>query len=263
MEMARIHPDDETCLQRILRTQNLPANVLSECERWTRAYHGAGQSGPLSAGPSGLVGLIALARFAGAELPEIENKPSATIWNTVRVNTRIEAHFGGVWIPGVFNGLAPNGALAVKLDHEAGVREVYPHVIRLPGVNPDAAVAGQSAEAAPKDAPNTQPAAASDQDSGKLPQPNMKEALKEQPAEQSAALPVATQEPPPTDPSLDWLKVMRGDRVWAQRNGDYEDATFEKIGLAGSKNGVETLLVVFEGVPEPVEVPASDVTLAT
>src|SRR6478609_8696384 len=96
-----IHPDDEQGLLRILRAGSVPPAIAAECDRWTRAYHSAGHNGPI-----GTLALISIVRLCGVELPEVVNKPTSTIWHSVKINTRVEGKFFGSWQPGTFLGLA-------------------------------------------------------------------------------------------------------------------------------------------------------------
>ena len=205
-----IHPDDEQALQRILRRTDVPAEIAAECQRWARAYHAAGHSGAL-----GTLALVSLVRICGVELPEVQNKSEQTVWHNLPAGTRVEAHFFGVWQPGTFCGLAPDGALAIRVDGDALVRECRPHVVRLPG---EAASESAQAETKQEAAPASEPG----------------DALG------------------PPEP-VDWLAVEPGEGVWATDDaGDVCDATFVKVGKTSDK-GVETLVVTFDGQTQPRE----------
>lgn len=240
MSSGFIHPDDEQTLQRILRTNDIPTNVVEECQRWTRAYHGAGHGGPI-----GTLALISVVRLCGVELPAIDSKPKQTAWSNVPVNTRVEAHFFGSWQQGTFLGLGPGGVLAVRVDMDGQVRECYPHVVRLPGGKSD--IASLPPSPAMKDVLAT----------AEVPQSSK--------AKKAAAESVEPEKPPEAKP-FDWSKANRGDLVWAERDGDVCDARFERVMMMsndGSGDRVETLLVVFDGEDIPQEVPAASSTLAS
>lgn len=237
-----IHPDDEQMLHRLLGSdpsngQSIPAVVAAECELWAKMTHRCGASGAI-----GYQLLIPMVRHLGLGPPQVAEKQPDVDWHKTPAGTRIEAHYLGGWQSGVFHGLAPHGALAIRLDCDSGeIREWMPRIVRLAKT--------------PEEVCDTL-----SQTVAEVTTPAAKTAVEEPSTEAvEETIPV---HPTITDP-LKWLQANKGDAVYAQREGEYVDAKFVKVGKASRAKGVQTLHVRFDGDEEAVEVPVDLVTLAS
>lgn len=107
---------------------DLPADVVTECELRTKWFHSAGSGGAL-----GALSLIEMLRFLGYQPPAAEERPVDVDWRSVPHGTPIEAQFGGEWMPGTFGGIIMGGTLEVHLDGDEYVHECNRNAVRLAG----------------------------------------------------------------------------------------------------------------------------------
>ena len=124
-----IHVQDFEMLCQILQVRELPRKVERECKLWTRLYHSNGGNGPL-----GVIHLITLLRTLKILIPDVEEDIPATIdWGLYPQDgsVRVEARFGGTWAPGLFVGFVESGTLAVRIDHDAMIRECRADMVRF------------------------------------------------------------------------------------------------------------------------------------
>lgn len=129
-----LHPDDRGPLLKMLRLDEVPADVEAEYDVWRGMLCRGGASGGL--GPQLLIPLIAHLGYQPKPSPE---KPEPVRWRdvpddgSVRVQVPDSAVIGGK-LPGVYVGIiSPDGILGVRLDGEDRVRQFKPfHVQLLP-----------------------------------------------------------------------------------------------------------------------------------
>lgn len=104
----------------------VPDDVRQECDLWTRWYHSAGAGGAL-----GPLSLITILRQLGYAPPKTAERATEVDWRQVPVRTRVEAQFGGKWLPGEYLGFVESGTLAVRLDGDDFVHECRKTTVRL------------------------------------------------------------------------------------------------------------------------------------
>jgi hypothetical protein len=240
--MTLIVEEDQLSFERLLGIREVPPKLLKEYSLRLAMYHKDGGTGPL-----GTMALIDCVRYCGFKSVYEEQSPQdETDWDKVKRNTRVEALYSGVWMPGKFVGFGESRVILVQLDDDEFIKECRKHMVRV--------AKDQKARKAPepKPAEPLPPARIEPED---IPAAYAAEYM-EQPLEPGEASHEVDPGQPAWQPKeMDWTTAKQGDEVWVDGVlDDVADGSF--VSTAGDGQ----IVVLIAG--QQYTVPADKVTHA-